>query len=443
MPELNTSLWNAMSALTADQALIDVAGNNIANVDNPSFAREQAQILENDPVRFGNVVYGAGVRVAGVESIRDTALNLRISSEQSHGAATAEFLGAMQQVEPQFANGNAGGIDTRLNVFWASWSQLSSDPSNVSLRQKVLSAGQNLASAFQQSSRNISDLRNSLDQSAQDSVGQVKTLLQQLAKLNIAASQLPGGSGSIQDEQDSALGSLSKLIDVSVIRNGSMVEVTTKSGDTLVSAGQAFALQLVSNATADQVMLNGKDVTLQVDGGKIGGTLQARDTALPALQTRLDTLANAVVASVNAAYGANFFTPLGGIPGSAATISVALTDPTVMQTGASGNSGDNSIVNAVAALASQPVVGGSSASEYQAQTVFQLGNEIANAQADSDASKSLIAQMNNQRAAISGVSLDQEAAGIMQYERAYQAAARVITTMDQLLQTAIGLGVHN
>jgi flagellar hook-associated protein 1 FlgK len=335
-------------------------------------------------------------------------------------------------------------VDTKLDAFWSAWQQLSSDTANASLRQQVISTGQSLANTLQPSSKQISDLRNSLDQSVQDSVGQVNTLVQTIAKLNASAAQSPNDP-SIADQQDSAVAKLSGLIDISVIRSGGVVEVTTRAGNSLVTGTHASSLSLNVNGsggTSDQLLLDGTDITSQVKDGAIGGALQARDTALPALQGRLDVLANSITSAVNTAYGGNFFIPLSQVAGSASAISVALTDPTLLQTGTSGDAGDNSIVNAVAALATQPVVSGVSASEYQSQTVFQLGNEIANAQADSEASQSIISQMNNQHAAISGVSLDQEAANLMQFERSYQAAARVINTVDQMMQTAIGLGAN-
>lgn len=444
MASLNTALWTAMSALNTSQELINISGNNIANVDNPDYARQQAQVIAQDPIRFGNLNFGTGVRLGGIQGIRDAALNLRIAQESSHQAGTSAFLSAMQQIEPGYASGNANGVDTKLDAFWSAWQKLSSDTSNPSLRQQVISTGQSLATTLQQSSKQVSDLRNSLDQSMQDSVSQVNTLVQTIAKLNASATQSPNDP-SIADQQDSAIQKLSGLLDISVIRSGGAVEVTTRAGNSLVTGTHASSLSLNVNGaggTNDQLLLDGADITSQVSDGAIGGALQARDTALPALQGRLDVLANSITSAVNTAYVGNFFTPLSQVAGSASAISVALTDPTLLQTGASGDPGDNSIVNAVAALATQPVVSGVSASEYQSQTVFQLGNEIANAQADSDASQSIISQMIIQRAAISGVSLDQEAANLMQFERSYQAAARVINTIDQMMQTAIGLGAQ-
>src|SRR4051794_30528641 len=170
MASLNTALWTAMSALNTDQELINISGNNIANVDNPDYARQQAQVIAQDPIRFGNLNFGTGVRLGGIQGIRDAALNLRIAQESSHQAGTSAFLSAMQQIEPGYASGNTNGVDTKLDAFWSAWQKLSSDTSNASLRQQVVSTGQSLATTLQQSSKQISDLRNSLDQNEQDSV---------------------------------------------------------------------------------------------------------------------------------------------------------------------------------------------------------------------------------------------------------------------------------
>ncbi|MEO8725692.1 MAG: flagellar basal body rod C-terminal domain-containing protein, partial [Acidobacteriaceae bacterium] len=273
---------------------------------------------------------------------------------------------------------------------------------------------------------------------------QANTLLKTIAQLNLAAAQSGGEDPSITDRQDSAVAKLSGLLDISVIRGSNgMVQVTTQSGNPLVVDNQASSLQFQANGGGAQLLLKGTDVTSQIYNGAIGGALEARNVALPALQARLDLLANSLTSAVNTAYGGNFFVSLSQVPGSATAIAVAVTDPAQLQTGLSGAPGDNSIVNAVSALQSQPVVNGVSATEYQAQTVFALGNDVANAQANSDASKAVITQMNSQRAAISGVSLDQEAANLMQFQRSYQAAARIISTVDSMMQTAIGMGSNH
>jgi flagellar hook-associated protein 1 FlgK len=196
------------------------------------------------------------------------------------------------------------------------------------------------------------------------------------------------------------------------------------------------------------VYSQGNDITSQITSGQLGGTIQARDQEIPQTLTQLDTLAAGLANAVNTVQaggfdlngvaGTNLFTPppASGV-GAAANLAVAIADPSLVAASSDGTAGSNGNAEAMYALNSQAVVSGQSPSDYYSGIVFDIGNDASNASAEQSASTLVLQQLNDQRASISGVSLDEEAANMVQYQDAYSASAQVITTINDMMYAVI------
>lgn len=150
MGSLFGSLHIALGALAADQGAVAITSNNIANVNTAGYTREQVNLSENSPVQAGNLVFGTGVTLGQTTSIRDSLLEQRIDQENQSAGQLSAFLGPLNQIQSLFNETSGAGLQTPLTAFFNSLSQLSGNPSDPSLREGVITAGQNLASAFQQ-----------------------------------------------------------------------------------------------------------------------------------------------------------------------------------------------------------------------------------------------------------------------------------------------------
>src|SRR5579864_1310527 len=155
MGTLSGTLGIALGALQADRGAIEVTSNNIANVNTPGYSREQFSLIENPPVQIGTLLFGTGVTLGQTASIRDNLLEQRLDQENQSSSQLNAFFGAMNQVQVQFNETAGSGLQGPLSAFFNSLTQLATDPSNASFRQGVITAGQNLASAFQQTSSNL------------------------------------------------------------------------------------------------------------------------------------------------------------------------------------------------------------------------------------------------------------------------------------------------
>src|SRR5579863_7383023 len=312
MGSLFGTLSIALGSLEADRGAIEITSNNIANVNTTGYTREQINLQETPPVQIGDVQFGTGVSLGQTTSVRDSLLEQRLDQENQTSSQLNSFLGAMNQVQSLFNETAGTGLQAPLSAFYNSLTQLSTDPSNSSYRQGVVTAGQNLAAAFRQDSANLKSLQSNTDLSVVQSVDQVNQLTQQIAGLNVQISNLEGlgqDASSFLDQRTQLVRQLSGQIDISETNagNGSLTIATT-SGAVLVDGSQSFALstQVNSNTTYHDVYSNGVDITPSIVGGALGGLIQARDQSIPSVLNQLDTLAYNVETSFNTQSRAGF-----------------------------------------------------------------------------------------------------------------------------------------
>jgi len=303
----------------------------------------------------------------------------------------------------------------------------------------------------------LSQLQHNADLTVSQSVNQINTLTSQIAGLNVQISSATSSgqsAGTLIDQRDQLVTQLSGFVDVSTIDAGNgSVTLTTSNGTALVAGNQSFQLttQLNSATGFQDVYSQGSDITSTLTGGAIAGAIQARDQSIPSILSSLDSLASGIGSAVNsvneagtdlngAAGGALFTIPASGPTGAAASIGVAFTDPSKIAASLDGSVGDNSNVNAMLALQNQSIVNGQSPLNAYSNLVFQVGNDVSTAQSESTSAQAMVQQLQNQIGSVSGVSINEESVNLVQYERAYQAAAQVSAVIDSLTATAINLG---
>jgi flagellar hook-associated protein 1 len=454
----------ATGALGAEQGALDATTNNVANANTPGYSRQRPALAENDPVAIGSVTYGTGVSLEKLQSLRDPILQLRIQEETQQQGQLNAFVTAMQQAQVQFTS-SSSDIGTQISNFFNSVNQLSTDPTNLSLRQGVLTAAANLATAFNNASNNLNQQRSSLDLQVSQDVSQVNVLTGQIASLNRQISQLQGvnqEASTLVDQRDVLIGQLSNLVDVSEIQSDNGLTLTTANGTALVVGGQSFALSTQTNTSGMQdVFAQGTDVTSTLTSGELAGLIQVRDQTLPNLLSNLDTLAAGLANNINTANaqgytlvangngslqaGGNIFAaPPASALGAASTMAVAVSDPSLIAASSDNTaSGSNGNLANLSAVQDQAIANGQDPTDFYSNIVYQVGNDVSNASSELDSSKLILNQLNDQRGSISGVSLNEEAANMVQYQNAFDAAAQVVSTINDLLLTVINMNTLN
>jgi flagellar hook-associated protein 1 FlgK len=455
MGGLNTSLLIGMQALEATQGALDATSNNIANANTPGYTREVAQFSENAESVSGSNVSGGGVTLDGLQSVRDELLNLQIQQQTSLQSSADAQSSTLQQIQSYFSTTSGDDIASALSAFSTSLSQLSASPTSSAAQQGVLSSGQNLANAFKSTESGLASAQSDADGQVTQTVAQINTLTSQIAQLNGQLSQLTAAGqngGTIQDQRDELVQQLSTLTGVSVTQSTDGETITTGNGTPLVMGNQSFALQTTTGSDGMQHVLdsNGTDITKSLQGGQLGGAIQVRDQVISGFMTQLNALASQFATSFNSAQakgfdsngnpGQNFFSVPTNSADAASGISVAISYPSLVAISSDGSAGSNgNIANLSAALTDALPSGQTPAAAYS-DLVFQVGNTASNASTQSTAIGLSLQQLTNLQGSVSAVDTNEEATNLLRFQTAYEAAARIISTVQQLSTVTLNMG---
>lgn len=468
MASLNQAWSITTGALAADQAAISVVAGNIANANTPGYTTETVQWGTADTVTVGGQSQAGGVTIEGVSSQRDRVLNQRIDQQTQEESGTAARLAALNDLQSVFSgaisasgsatSSGAADIGQQMTALFQSFSSLAADPTNTSLRTGVLSAAQSLAATFNQVSASLQQQQSGLDATISSAAAQVNSLTSAIAGLNakISASSPNSDAGTLEDQRQYDIQQLSALIGIHQITNdGNSLTITTGSGAVLVAGSQSVALETQSSSGVTHLLLNGVDQTaaLTGSGGEIGGTLEARDSDIPAALGAIDQLAWNVASAVNGQQasgtdadgnaGSPIFTMGSVAAGTAGNISVALTDPNGIAASASGaGTQDGSNASAIAALASAAIAGGQTPSASYASLVGQIGANVSEATTAQASQSASLTQLQSQQSGLSSVDMNDQAGLLQTYEESYQAASKVFTILNSVMTSAINLGVE-
>jgi flagellar hook-associated protein 1 len=471
MATISTAFNIATGGLDADQAALDIVANNTANVNTPGYTLEQPTWTENDSASLSGVNFGMGVTMTGAQSQRDRVLEQAVQQQTQTESSSAARLTALNQMQALFSGAtsagtstsSATGIGSDLSNFFDSLSSLEGNPADVASRQSVLSAAGTLASDFNGVAGQLGSQRQSLDEQSTSVVGQANSLLQNIAQLNlqIASTSPDSDAGTLEDQRQQDLTDLSQLIGIrTVTTENNGLTVTTMGGALLVSEGQADPITTgeVGGVTHyfDAI---GADITpdLTAGGGQLGGILTTRDQDIPQVENSLDELAysvgsainqlNAQGADLNGNAGAAIFslptTATAADPaGSAAQIAVVMTDPSQIAAAATGaGSSDNSNAVTMANAQNAGIVNGISPTAWFSDMVTSLGSLTSEVSSENTAQQASLTQLQDQVNSVSGVNLNDEAAALETLEQSYQAASKLFTTLDQVMVSALNLGV--
>jgi flagellar hook-associated protein 1 FlgK len=451
-------------ALDADQAALNVTSSNVANASNQSYTREVPNWSENQPIYINGLAQGQGVTVTGGVSQRDRVLNQRLDQQQQLSAASSSLLTALTTLQGSFtpasSSSSTGDIGTDITNFFDAYTQLESSPSSNPLRQQVLSSANTLAGDVSATAASLNAQQASLDQSASTVVSQINALTASLAQVTQQIQSLSPNqdAGTLEDQRQSDLSQLSQLIGINQItteKNG--ISVTTAGGQLLASQGASFQITSGSVNGVTHFFLNGTDITtaLASGGGQLGGILTARDQSIPSTLASLDQLAYGIATQINAINNAgtdldgdngnagNIFNAPTQVAGSAAAFQVVLTDPNKIAAAGLGlGAGDDSNAVAAANLANQGIINGLTPSNFYSNLVSTLGAQVSETTTQNTALAASVTQLQTQVNSLSGVSLDDEASNLEEFQRSYQAASQTFTILNSVFASALNLGVE-
>jgi flagellar hook-associated protein 1 FlgK len=449
-------------ALMTSQLALDVTAHNIANANTDGYSRQKISLTATTPMLVSMnrmeipAQLGTGVKLSAVTRAKDMLLEKQIQTETATQSQSDATVSEFSQVENVVNEPSSTALGSALDSFWAGWQELSTSPEDVSTRNSLVTTAQSLTQLLNTKDKDMASLQANEDAGVRTAVDQINNLASQIRDLNVQINQSLGVEATpndLYDKRDTLLGQLSQLTNFEGHQMSNGLYDITIDGHTLVQDNTFVPLTVANDPTNN----NYAAITWSDDGskanitdGKIQGLVDMRDNYIPKYRQSLNDLATGIMTSVNAlqssgyalnaatASGINFFTGTGA--GDIQVNAAIVADATLISAAQSASApGDGANALAMAQLQSTKTMsaGTQTFGDFYDNFVAQVGLDSQNNTNTNNTQKTLVSSLTTQRDSISNVSLDEEMTNMIQYQDGYNAAARVITTMDSMLDTII------
>jgi flagellar hook-associated protein 1 len=421
-------LQTSLRGLQAQQQALDVAAHNVANANTVGYTRQEAALGATDAlhVQAGathngqGAFLGQGVDVTAYRRIRDSFLDLQVRAQSMALGDATTTAEALDRVQSALGEPSATGINALMDKFFTAWGDLANHPESEGSRQAVESAARTLGDAFATLATDIgnaiADAQSEFNQLT-GATGPIQSAASQLAQLNRAIdAALDGGQSpnDLLDKRDQLLDELSQYGQVSVTQLGNS-RIQVMLGNQSV----------VNDTTVDWQVP--PPATFAPGGGTLGALQTLSTTTLPDYLSALDTVAKTLHDDVNAAYGSAFF---GG--DTALTLGTGIPAASAIVAGSGTGAASNDLARAISELRNTSAAG----SQYGA-LVSRVGADAATANNAQAIAQAAVDSAEDRRQNVSGVSLDEEMANMLRFQRGYQASARAMSSIDEMLDTLI------
>jgi flagellar hook-associated protein 1 len=462
------SLATAYTGLSAARTGIDVTGQNITNAGTTGYTRQRVtQTSVPAPAQTGllwstNVQAGQGVSVDGIARLGNMTLDAQVRATAASSGYADARASVLSNLETTLNEPGANGLSTQLNTMWSAWSDLSTYPDQSSTASVVISDATTVANTLKSGSTAIDQQWSAVRSTVDTQVAQLNSAASQVADLNgkiRSTIQSGGNANELIDQRDQLTEQIAGLAGGTVRNNADGTVDVVIGGNAIVSGTSSRTIaasgsDTLRGAAGSPVTLtwsSGSGSTVTLDGGSIAGNLSVlapangdgTGGALAEASASYDRVATALAAQVNAVHetgttptgatGVDFFSFQAGVP-AAQGLTVVPSDASGLATRAT-NGTDYS--GSVADQISQ--IGQSTSAPDRSWEGFVTGVGTASKAAATQSTLTGLTATSakNQQQSGAGVDLDEENVNLLNYQHAYQGAARVLTSIDQMLDTLI------
>lgn len=459
-------------SLANSQTALQTTAHNVANRSTEGYSRQRVDIVTNEPIGEGNLRIGMGARAGTVTRTNNEYLEKQIEREGNQlgfFSARSEMLGRVEEVYNEQTN---EGLNHSIGNFFNSFRELSNNPESLATRTQVKESAMHMARDFQHVNKQLADIQADADFRIATKVEEINQLCEEIANLNQKVQSVELSGVSANDERDRRDLLVKQLSEKVNIRYGE-----SKDGQLTITAGRTAVLvsgyshqKLEARGTPGrdgkaegnfEVFYKSTDhstpvnVTKQFTGGEIGGLLQVRDEVINEFSHGMDRVAYSLALDANLAHAQGYdrygktgnllFEMQDGVAGAASKISVSkdvMEDVSkIAAAGQSGAPGDNRIANVLSSLQYQRAMGDGTATydDFYNSLVGKIGIEAQRSNSAHQSQGDIVKNLKNIRESMSGVSLDEETTKMIEFQKTFDASARLIRTADEMMDTVLAL----
>lgn len=466
-------MQTGQSGLNASKAAVATTGHNISNANTEGFSRQRVDFKTREPhPGVGSKGFvGRGVNIDTIRRVNDEYLEKQLRDSGRQMEHYQEKDVSLQHLEDIFNEMNGEGLNRLMSRFFNEFRKLANEPDSEAIRQSIREASQALVNDFHRIRGEVKDVQRHIDSRLEGYVREVNALAQEIKDLNLKIRTAEAGGASandLNDQRDLALKKLATYMDFSMHKDEvGAYHVDIKGIGPFIAGPQTEqfgvyrskaddqgkpenALDLTTTASASSI------VTHQVKGGKFGALLEVRDQSLMTVLNRLDELAYHLSGSINEIHeqgfnrvgvkGIQFFKPLGEMQRAAEVFDLSddiKNSANNIATAAQADApGDNRVAIAISGIQGLKLLnqGTTTMDDFYNSIVSDVGVVKNRNKSSLNQTQDILTQLSKMRDQISGVSIDEETANLLQYQHTYDAAAKVIQVADQMLKTVLELG---
>ncbi len=432
-------------SLLAYQSAIKTTTDNISNANNEYYKRRRVNFNQL------NSGYGAlGLNVNDTQRIRQRFAEYQIYSENQYLGQYKSTHRLLSQIEGIFDESSGAGLSKVLSDFFSAWNDLAQEPESGYARNLVVDKAKVLSDNFQQINGNLQNLKDQIVPEAKLQLDGINQKLRLLQKINQQIRKQP--NSDLLDQRDKVLDELTQKLNVQIKEKENGEVSVYSDGVLLVSYNVMNELKLNESGSDQglklQIQLKDNGHALNIDKGEISGLLNVYNKLIPKYKATMDQMASGIATAVNKIHrqgenvngigGLDFFAP--NIKGMAdfKVNKAILNDPSLVASKRPGEAiGSGSIAHDINDLQSKSIFNEGTANEYYQSFLTQLGDKIQEADFNENSQKMIVEQLKNQRDSVTGVSMDEEMTQMVQYQQAYNAAAKMVSTVNSMMNTVI------
>ncbi len=449
---ISSILDNSKRGVQANKSAIKLTSENIANINTPGYSRRMATFndMNSKTAKYGTI---SNSQISEeISRKRNKFVDEQFLTQNPNLAKYSMDTQLFTQMEDIFGEPGDSGISQHLNEFWTAWGDLAADPESEPARMVVVDKAVALEKAFNRVNSELTELKKTIGTNLQGNVTEINNYLHALSDINTEISA--NNSDALMDERDKIVTKLSDYFEIQTYE-GKHGEITVAAaGQILVSNEEVNEIEVttenVGNSYSLNVGIKNGDNNIAIQSGEIGSLISVANEYIPDYRQRLDSVATNLSAEVNKIHqngynlnnesGNNFFKQNINSAGSFAVNPLIEKNPYLVATSDQlGESANSNIARRINDIQNQSTLNGVSVNDYYSGIATDIGSRVKKSEELLSSQEKIIMTIQNQQDSESGVSLDEELVNLSSYQQAYQASAKVIGTVQELVSSILAL----
>ena len=454
--------------MMVSQSALQTTAHNIANKSTEGYSRQRVDVVTNPAVDDGRFRIGTGSTIGSINRVNNPLLEKQIEREGAQMAFLQGQSESMQRIESVFNEQAVKGLNNSMSEFFNSFRDLANSPESTVARTMVRDNANNMIKSFENMDGQIDAVTGDLNHTITAGVSETNGIVKEIAQMNQKIQEVEISRGTVandeRDRRDLLIKKLAEKVNITYGEDPKTGMINITAGQTAIlvagtSSSELSTREDSSNRTQITYELSKGgtrvDLTDQFKKGSLGGAINFRDGLVSDLKTQLNELSYNIANEVNNAHaegfdrynieGVNFFNlPAdGNYSVSDLSVNKAIVDDVgrIAAAAKPNAPGDNTVANLIQSLQFKRVMGGGQATfdDFYNSKVGQIGVATQSATHGLEVQKNIMDQLNSTRESVSGVSLDEEATKMIEFQKAFEASARVIKMADEMFDTVLNL----